>query len=93
MTVKAGMRFGCSSRGFANSTTCTLVDLGLVTKEDPHLIVDHHKIEREKELVIRELVREAEDIIRSSNIKCNYFDGMKDLSKVRLEVLIRCSMV
>ena len=43
LTVKAGMRFGCSSRGLATLTTCTLVDLGLVPKEDPHLIVDHHK--------------------------------------------------
>ena len=32
------------------------------------------------------LVREAEEKLRSSKIDCIYFDGKKDLSKVRLEV-------
>ena len=37
-TVKAGMRFGMSSRGIATVSTCTLIDMGIVSKEDPHKI-------------------------------------------------------
>ena len=42
------MRFGVSSRGRATMATCTLIDMGIVNKKDPHLIIDHNKIEREK---------------------------------------------
>ena len=46
-TVKAGMRFGVSSRGMTNMATCTLIDMGIVNKKDPHLIMDRNKIEME----------------------------------------------
>ena len=86
LTVKAGMRFGCSSRGIAAITTCTLVDLGVVTKSDPHLIVDHHKVEREKERVIKKLVTQASDNLKIKKPNWVLYDGKKDLSMTRLEV-------
>ena len=85
-TVKAGMRFGVSSRGMATMATCTLIDMGIVNKKDPHLIIDHNKIEREKTRVMEELRKEAMKTLRKSKLECIFFDGKKDKSKVKLEV-------
>ena len=80
------MRFGCSSREVAALTTCALIDVGLITKNDPHLIVDHNKVEREKDRVVRELVERAAEDLKVNKVECILFDGKKDLSRVRLEV-------
>ena len=86
LTIKAGVRFGCTSRGLAAITTSTLVDLGIVTKNDPHLIVDKSKVEREKERVIKQLVEEASEDLKVNKVDCILFDGKKDLTRVRFEV-------
>ena len=86
LTIKAGVRFGCTSRGLAAITTSTLVDLGIVTKNDPHLRVDKSKVEREKERVIKQLVEEASEDLKVNKVDCILFDGKKDLTRVRLEV-------
>ena len=60
-TMKAAMRFGYSSSGVATLATCTLMDLGIVTKEEPQLILDHGKVEIEKEIVMRGEIDKASD--------------------------------
>ena len=85
-TVKAGMRFGVCSRGMATMATCTLIDMGIVNMKDPHLIIDHNKIEREKTRVMEELRKESMKELRKSKLECMFFDGKKDKSKVKLEV-------
>ena len=85
-TVKAGMRFGISSRGMATLATCTLIDMGIVNKKDPHLIIDHNKIEREKSRVMEELRKLSSEKLKKSKAECFFFDGKKDKAKVLLEV-------
>lgn len=85
-TVKAGMRFGISSRGMATLSTCTLIDNGIVTCKDPHLIIDHHKIEREKTRVMEMLRENDKKNMIASKLECLFFDGKKDKTKVRFEV-------
>ena len=62
------MRFNVSSRGIATIATCTLIDNNIVTKTDPHLIIDHHKIEREKTRVMEQLQIEAHVKIKDSKL-------------------------
>ena len=59
--------------------------MNVITKEDPHLIIDHHKIEREKARVMDELRNDAMEQLRNSKLECFFFDGKKDKSKVKLE--------
>ena len=85
-TVKAGMRFGISSRGMATLALCTLIDMGIINKDDPHLIIDHKKIDREKIRVMEELREEDLEELINSILDCIFFDGKKDKAKVKLVV-------
>ena len=49
LVVMATMRHGVSVHGLANILSSYALDLGLATKEDPRLLVDHSKVTREQE--------------------------------------------
>ena len=80
-TVMAGMRGGVSQRTMANILSSFVVDLGLATKEDPRLLVDHRKINREQEREMDRVTAKAEKWMRESGIDAIQFDGKEEKAK------------
>ena len=80
-TVMAAMRHGVSVRGLANILYSYVVDMGLATKEDPHLLVDHSKVTGEQEREMARLTANAEIWLRTSGIDGVQFDGKEEPAK------------
>ena len=64
----AGMRGGVSQRTMANILSSFVVDLSLVTKEDPRLLVDQRKINWEQEREMGQVTAKAEKWMNGSRI-------------------------
>ena len=84
LTVRAAMRHGVSQRALANILSSYAVDMGLVSKNDTKLLVDHHKVGREQDREMERAQREADEWIRRSGIDGIQFDGKEEMSKARL---------
>ena len=83
--ARESLRGGVSVRKTAQLATALLIDLKLVSKEEAHLIVDHHKVQRARDKVMEELRDEAEKDVEESELMCIFFDGRKDKTKVIVE--------
>ena len=81
LTVMAAMRGGVSQRTLANILSSFVVDMGLATKEDPHLLVEQAKVAREQEREMTRLIARAEEWMRSSGIDAILFDGKDEKAK------------
>ena len=78
-TVAAtSMRYGASNRLTAAIATAALVDAGLVTEEDSILVIDHHKVKREKQKLMNKLRLQADKKYKEEDIYCILFDGRKN---------------
>ena len=77
----AAMRGGVSQRTLANILSSFVVDMGLATKEDPHLLVEQAKVAREQEREMTRLIARAEEWMRSSGIDAILFDGKDEKAK------------
>ena len=66
LTVLAAMRGGVSQRTLANILSSFAVDMGLATKEDPHLLVDQAKVSGEQEREMTRLIARADNWMTSS---------------------------
>ena len=53
------LRYGTSNREAAAISSAVLVDLGIVNEKDNKMIIDHHKIHREKKKVMEIHQKEA----------------------------------
>ena len=80
-TVMAGMRGGVSQRTLANILSSYAVDLGLATKEDPRLLVDHRKVSREQEKQMARVKVNAEEWLRTSGLSAIQMDGKDEVAK------------
>lgn len=76
--AKSADRFGVSHRATAAIATAVLVDFGLITEDDQHLIIDHHKVFRARE----KLRNQQMQSLTFDDIEALYFDGKKDMTKV-----------
>ena len=81
LTTLAAMRGGVSKRTLANLLSSYAVDLGLATREDPSLLVDHSKVDREQEREMARVTAKAEEWMRSSGINAIQFDGKDEKAK------------
>ena len=78
-TVAAtSMRYGASNRLTAAIATAALVDAGLVTEEDSILVIDHHKVKREKQKLMNKLRLQADKKYKEEDIYCILFEGRKN---------------
>ena len=80
-TVMAAMRHGVSVRGLANILSSYAVDMGLATKDDPRLLVDHSKVTREQEKEMTRVKSNVERWLRTSGIDGVQFDGKEEAAK------------
>ena len=80
-TVMAAMRGNVSQRTLANILSSYAVDMGLATREDPSLLVDHSKVSREVESQMARITANAEEWMRTSGIDAVQFDGKDEVSK------------
>ena len=48
-------------------------------------MVDHNKVKRAQEKVMRTMNEKFEELCREENIDCMFFDGRQDMTKVMLK--------
>ena len=83
--MMAAMRGGVSQHTLANILSAYGVDTGLVTREDPSLLVDQAKVAREMEREMARVTKKAEEWMKSSGIDGIQFDGKEEKAWVPLE--------
>jgi hypothetical protein len=74
------LRYGTSNREAAAISSAVLVDLGIVNEKDNKLIIDHHKVHREKKKVMEKFQKEDLQLYHTEEIKALFFDGRNNLS-------------
>lgn len=74
-------RFGVSDRAAAALATATLIDVGMITKDDDRLVIDRSKVRRERQKV-RQSMKEG----KGGVITSIYFDGRKDRTLMKVKV-------
>lgn len=82
---KAADRYSISDRAAAAIATATLIDFGMITSNDTHLIIDRNKIRRSREKVRTNQMQN----LSFDGIQALYFDGRKDFTKVFLNDAIK----
>ena len=80
------LRYGIGARPTAALTTAAWIDAGIISKDSTKLVVDHSKVVRAQEKVMKELEKEIDLIASSGKIECIFFDGRKDLTRTLLEI-------
>ena len=81
----ASMRHHTGLRETAEIATAAWIDAGIITENDPSLVIDHNKVKRAQEKLAKELEKQFDENIRKNGISCLLFDGRKDSTKVMLE--------
>ena len=79
------IRYGVSLRATAAITTAAFMDAGFITEEDKALVVDHNKVKRAQEKLMKSLNQEFDDLCKKGEIDCIFFDGREDITKVMLK--------
>lgn len=79
------LRYNVSLRATAAITTAALCDAGLITNEDKRLVVDHKKVFRGQTKIMQAIDKEIDELMRSGQVQCIFFDGREDVTKVLLE--------
>ena len=82
-TVAAvSLRYGASDRMTAAIATAALIDAKVITQEDASLVLDHHKVHREKVKLMAHLKEKDNIRYTEDKICCLFFDGRKNWTKV-----------
>jgi hypothetical protein len=79
------IRYCVGVRATAAITTAAFLDAGLITEGDRRLVVDHNKVRRAQEKVMKSLDEEFHARCQVGNIECIFFDGRQDSTKVLLQ--------
>src|SRR5205814_7613792 len=79
------IRYCVGLRVTAAITTAAFLDAGLITEGDRRLVVDHNKVKRAQEKVMKSLDEEFHARCQIGNIECIFFDGRKYSTKVLLQ--------
>ena len=82
--ARESLRWNVSVRATAAITSAAFIDCGFVDEENAQFLVDRQKIQREREKLIKEFREEGVDNIDSSTVDCIFFDGRRDMTKVKL---------
>ena len=80
------LRYGVGLRATAAIATAAYVDAGLVSHENDELVIDHSKVKRAQERVMKSLDKEFDEQCKKGEIECIFFDGRIDLTKVMTTV-------
>src|SRR6218665_120153 len=67
------------------ATAAAFMDAGLITEVDKSLVVDHNKVKRAQEKLMKSLNQEFEDLCQKGVIDCILFDGREDATKIMLK--------
>ena len=79
------IRYGVGLRATAAITTAAFMDAGLITKGDKRLVVDHNKVKRAQEKLMKSMDHEFDDFCMKGTVECIFFDGRQDTTKVMLK--------
>jgi hypothetical protein len=70
------IRYGVGLRATAAVATAALIDAGLISQEDPQLVIDKNKVRRAQGKAIKTL--SANFDVECTSIECIFFDGRID---------------
>ena len=81
----ASLRHHTGLREAAEIATAAFIDAGVVTQADTSLIIDHNKLKRAQEKLVKEFDEEFKEKIKKEGISCILFDGRVDETRVLLK--------
>ena len=73
-------------RETAAIATAAWIDGGLISKSNTRLVIDHNKVKRAQEKLMKSLSLEFDEECRTEKISCILFDGRKDLTKTLMTI-------
>ena len=82
----ASLRHHTGLREAAEIATAALIDAKLITEEDHQLIIDHNKLKRAQDKLIKKMDEKFEETLQMEGLSCLIFDGRKDDTKVITDV-------
>ena len=82
----ASIRCGVPANAAAAIVNATLLDFGIISKNDTSNVVDGKKVQRAKDALHKELQEKADMDYMERDIKCILFDGKKDWTLVYQEI-------
>ena len=83
--AKQSIRYVVNLHATAAIATATLIDAGLITEKNKTLVIDHNKIKKAQEIVIKAYNQEFDDYCKNCNIECIFVDDRQDKTKVLLK--------
>src|ERR1043165_6956920 len=81
----ASLRHHTGLRETAEIATAAWIDAGLITQFDIALVIDHNKVRRAQEKIMKKLDAKFEVELQQNGISCIFFDGRRDETKVMLK--------
>ena len=82
----ASLRHHTGLREAAEIATAALIDAKLITEEDHQLIIDHNKLKRAQDKLIKKMEEKSEETLQMEGLSCLLFDVRKDDTKVITDV-------
>ena len=81
----ASLRHHTGLRETAEIATAAWIDAGVITQFDTALVIDHNKVRRAQEKVMKEQDAKLTEELEKNGISCIFFDGRRDETKVMLQ--------
>lgn len=69
----------------AKIATAAWIDAGLITQLDTVLVIDHNKVRRAQERIMKELEAEFAVELQENGISCIFFDGRRDETTITVQ--------
>ena len=76
------LRYGVGLRATAAIATAAFVDAGLISEGDHSLVIDHSKVKRAQEKVMKALDNDFDEFCQQGKVECIFFDGRIDLTRM-----------
>jgi len=81
----ASLRHHTGLRETAEIATAAWIDAGLITQWDTVLVIDHNKVRRAQERIMKELEAKFAVELQENGISCILFDGRRDETRVMVQ--------
>ena len=78
------MRYGVGLRAAAAIATAAWIDTGVITQRNTYLAIDHNKIKRAQEKLMKSASEEYSEFVSTAKIDCLFFDGRIDMKYTML---------
>lgn len=81
----ASLRHHTGLRETAEIATAAWIDAGVINKDDTSLVIDHNKVKRAQEKIMKKINVQLDEEHQLNSINCIFFDGRIDQTKIMVQ--------